>query len=231
MGIAGLLLRMPDLIRSSGARQAATGAPTKRRLARCFADLARKPGFWLLAFAAASSSLCGYGLAAVDAVGTRCGASGWRWSTRPVPRLARPDRRTAGRVAGGWLADRLGAARPPLVRAASGDRLADHRAGLRLRGCWCPACGSRGCCSLIPNALQHPVARAGQRPPSSTSCRGRMRATASASFLLINNLIGLGIGPFLIGALPTRSSRPTASDALRYAVVGVIGLLSAGGGC
>ena len=28
-----------------------------------------------------------------------------------------------------------------------------------------------------------------------------MRATASASFLLINNLIGLGVGPMLIGAL------------------------------
>ena len=28
-----------------------------------------------------------------------------------------------------------------------------------------------------------------------------MRATASASFLLINNLVGLGIGPLLIGRL------------------------------
>ena len=37
-----------------------------------------------------------------------------------------------------------------------------------------------------------------------------MRSTASASFLLINNLIGLGVGPYLIGS---------ASDALKKVTV------------
>ena len=51
---------------------------------------------------------------------------------------------------------------------------------------------------LIPNALNilwlGPVVTAVQH-----LVPRRMRATASASFLLINNLIGLGVGPLLIG--------------------------------
>ena len=48
----------------------------------------------------------------------------------------------------------------------------------------------------------------------------RMRSTASASFLLINNLIGLGIGPYLIGAISTALKSNYGSEALRYAAVG-----------
>jgi hypothetical protein len=46
-----------------------------------------------------------------------------------------------------------------------------------------------------------------------------MRATASASFLLINNLIGLGIGPYLIGAISTALKQRYGVEALRYAAV------------
>ena len=75
---------------------------------------------------------------------------------------------------------------------------------------------------MIPNALNilwlGPVTTAVQhlapRP---------MRATASASFLLINNLIGLGIGPSLIGALSTAFKSHFGSEALRYAAVSVVG--------
>ena len=76
---------------------------------------------------------------------------------------------------------------------------------------------------------QYPVARAGDRPRSSTSCRGAMRATASASFLLINNLIGLGVGPLLIGRPLGRAQATYGVDALRNAAVGLYRLLSAGG--
>ena len=72
---------------------------------------------------------------------------------------------------------------------------------------------------LIPNALnilwlgpvitavQHLVPRA-------------MRSTASASFLLINNLIGLGVGPYLIGSISESLKRSYGTEALRYAAVG-----------
>lgn len=50
-----------------------------------------------------------------------------------------------------------------------------------------------------------------------------MRATASASFLLINNLIGLGVGPTLIGALSELFKERLGIEALRYAAVSVVG--------
>ena len=50
-----------------------------------------------------------------------------------------------------------------------------------------------------------------------------MRSTASASFLLINNLIGLGVGPTLIGALSVLFKEKYGTEALRYAAVSVVG--------
>jgi MFS family permease len=47
----------------------------------------------------------------------------------------------------------------------------------------------------------------------------RMRANASASFLLINNLIGLGVGPLLIGMLSDHLRARYAVESLRYAAL------------
>jgi hypothetical protein len=73
---------------------------------------------------------------------------------------------------------------------------------------------------LIPNALNilwlGPVITAVQHLVPQ-----RMRSTASASFLLINNLIGLGVGPYLIGALSDALKQSYGTEALRYAAVGV----------
>jgi MFS family permease len=73
---------------------------------------------------------------------------------------------------------------------------------------------------LIPNALNilwlGPVITAVQHLVPQ-----RMRATASASFLLINNLIGLGVGPPLIGWLSDALKHGYGSEALRYAAVAV----------
>ena len=46
-----------------------------------------------------------------------------------------------------------------------------------------------------------------------------MRSTASASFLLINNLIGLGVGPLLMGRLSDALKASYGVDALRDAAV------------
>src|SRR3546814_5738272 len=48
----------------------------------------------------------------------------------------------------------------------------------------------------------------------------RMRSTASGSFLLINNLIGLGVGPLLIGRVSDSLKSTYGLDALRAAAVG-----------
>jgi len=47
-----------------------------------------------------------------------------------------------------------------------------------------------------------------------------MRATASASFLFINNLIGLGVGPLLIGRISDTLKHSYGVESLRYAAVG-----------
>jgi predicted MFS family arabinose efflux permease len=221
MGVAGIalapvmLLIVRDKPRDRGE---ASSAPP---LLSTFPTVARKPSFWLMATAASCSSLAGYGLAL--------------WTPTVLERSFDLDivprgqflasifliGGTAGVFAGGWLADRLGAtdrawyARLPaiawLITAptfAAGLMVQD------LRLAWVLL--------LIPNALNilwlGPVTTAVQhlveRP---------LRATASASFLLINNLIGLGVGPTLIGALSELFKERFGGEALRYAAVSVLG--------
>jgi MFS family permease len=125
---------------------------------------------------------------------------------------------TTGVFAGGWLADRLGQADrrwyarlPAIAWMITAPMFA---AGLMAPSLWLawPLL-------LIPNALnilwlgpvvtavQHLVPRA-------------MRATASASFLLINSLIGLGAGPLLIGHVSDLLKKSYGVESLRYAAVG-----------
>ena len=47
----------------------------------------------------------------------------------------------------------------------------------------------------------------------------RMRALASAMLLFILNIIGLGLGPFLVGVLSDLLSGPFGIDSLRYAIL------------
>ena len=215
MGIAGVILApvMLLLVRDVPRPHVASAAP----IGQVFPMLARKPVFWLMAFAASSSSLCGYGLAV--------------WTPSVLERsfhLGLIERGQfmasvvflggcSGVFAGGWLADRLGhldrgwyAKLPAIAWAITAPTFA---VGLMAPSLWLawPLL-------LIPNALnilwlgpvitavQHLVPRA-------------MRSTASASFLLINNLIGLGVGPYLIGAISTALKQSYGSEALRYAAV------------
>jgi len=46
-----------------------------------------------------------------------------------------------------------------------------------------------------------------------------MRATASAIFLFINNLIGIGLGTVALGALSDALSVQFGADSLRYAIL------------
>jgi hypothetical protein len=49
-----------------------------------------------------------------------------------------------------------------------------------------------------------------------------MRSTAAASFLLINNLIGLGVGPWLMGRISDALKGTYGADALRDAAAGCL---------
>ena len=220
MGIAGIALApvMLLVVRDKPREGPAEAAP---RLLSTFPMVARKPSFWLMATAASCSSLAGYGLAL--------------WTPTVLERSFGLDiisrgqflaaifliGGTAGVFAGGWLADRLGhtdrawyARLPAIAWLITAPAFA---AGLMvddLRLAWVLL--------LIPNALNilwlGPVTTAVQhlvpRP---------LRATASASFLLINNLVGLGVGPTLIGALSELFKERFGTEALRYAAVSVLG--------
>jgi MFS family permease len=216
MGIAGVILApilrfvVRDFPRES---VTATQAP----LSAVFPILVRKPAFWLLALASSASSLCGYGLAL--------------WTPSILIRSFGLDLVStanflaslvfiggcAGVYGGGWFADRLGAndrgwyaELPAIAWLITAPTFA--------AGFFAPTLWLAWPLLLIPNALNilwlGPVVTAVQHLVPQ-----KMRATASASFLLINNLIGLGIGPLLIGRLSDALKAAYGVDALRNAGV------------
>jgi MFS family permease len=216
MGIAGVALApvMLIVVRDRPRSHISTAEP----IGRVFPMLARKPVFWLMAFAASSSSLCGYGLAT--------------WTPSVLERsfhLGLIERGQfmasvvflggcTGVFAGGWFADRLGhldkgwyARLPAIAWLITAPVFAVGLMAPNLWLAWPPL--------LVANALNilwlGPVITAVQHLVPQ-----RMRSTASASFLLINNLIGLGVGPYLIGSISTSLKSSYGAEALRYAAVG-----------
>ena len=221
MGVAGIVLAPVMLLVVRDKPRDAAAAATAPRLRSAFSTVARKPSFWLMAAAASCSSLAGYGLAV--------------WTPSVLERsfgLALVPRGqflasifliggTAGVLAGGWLADRLGhtdrawyARLPAVAWLITAPTFAAGLLIQDLRLAWVLL--------LIPNALNilwlGPVTTAVQHLVARP-----LRATASASFLLINNLIGLGVGPTLIGALSELFKVRFGGEALRYAAVSVLG--------
>ena len=217
MGVAGVVLApilrwaVRDLPRTAPATAA-------EPLTSVFPMLARKPTFWLLAFGASASSMCGYGLAL--------------WTPSIMMRsfdlsLVQAGNFLASLVilggctgvfAGGWFADRLGrgdrrwyAWLPAIAWLITAPTFVAGYFASNLWAAWFLL--------IIPNALNilwlGPIVTAIQHlVPAS------MRATASASFLLINNLIGLGVGPWLIGRISDGLKASHGADALRYAASG-----------
>jgi predicted MFS family arabinose efflux permease len=221
MGIAGLLLApVFKLVVRDPPRAAGTATPTFRQLGAAFPIVARKPSFWLMAFAASLSSLCGYGLATwVASILIRSfgmslvGAGQFLGSLLLIGG-------TIGVFMGGWLADRLGTSDrrwyawlPAVAWLITAPLYAAGLMSDDLTVVWLLL--------LVPNALNilwlGPVTTAVQHlvaPP--------MRATASGAFLLINNLIGLGAGPLLIGTISDELRQAYGADSLRMAALAVL---------
>ena len=216
MGVAGVVLApvMRFIVRDVPQPSIATERPPLRSV---FPILARKPAFWLLAFASSASSVCGYGLAL--------------WTPSVMMRSFGLDLLTtgnflasvllvggcAGVFAGGWLADRLGSAdRGWYARLPTIAWIVSIPAwgiGLFAPNLWIawPLLLIGNAVNIlwlspVTTAVQHLVPRA-------------MRSTASASFLLINNLIGLGVGPWLMGCLSDALKARYGAEALRDAAV------------
>jgi MFS family permease len=218
MGCAGIVLApiFKFVVRDIPQAQAsAAAAPAP--VHQAFRIVAGKPAFWLMAVAGGCSSMCGYGLAlwmpsvlvrsfglelipAAQFVGTGLLIGG-----------------TTGVVCGGWLADRLGrrdrgayAWLPAIAWLIAAPGFAAGLLAPNLLAAWIFLVLPNGLnifwMGPVTNAVQHLVPR-------------HMRATASGSFLLINNLLGLGIGPLLMGFLSDRLTSRFGDEALRYSVV------------
>ncbi|MES2753110.1 MAG: MFS transporter [Pseudomonadota bacterium] len=191
-------------------------------IGRVFGILAGKRSFWLLSFGAASSSMLGYGLAfwlpslmqrsfGLDLVQT----AQFYGSVLLLGGVA-------GVLLGGFVGDRLGAgdkamyARLPAVSFVVAVPL--FAAGILSE-----STQAAFLFFLIPQALVYvwlaPVIAAVQH-----LVPAHMRATASASFLLINNLIGLGLGSFALGWVSDAMKAVYGDESLRYAMLSGLGL-------
>jgi predicted MFS family arabinose efflux permease len=221
MGIAGILLAPIMLIFVRDLPRPAAQTADVEPLLRTFPMVARKPTFWLMAAAASCSSLCGYGLALwTPSIMIRSFGFNLIDTAHFFASLVLIGG-TVGVFAGGWLADRLGQAdRSWYARLPAIAWLIT--APTFFFGLMSPSAWMAWPLLLIPNALNilwlGPVTTAVQH-----LVPRHQRSTASASFLLINNFIGLGIGPLLMGALSDTFKERFGDDALRYAAVSCLG--------
>ena len=215
LGIAGVLFA-PFFkwgVRDPGHKDRAAAAS----VSEVFALVARKPSFWLMSFAAGIGSLVSYGLAF--------------WIPSFLARsfqLELVDRSLiygatvlVGGAAGVWLGgvvgDRLKQARPAAYALVPTVTYALCMPAFLL------AFSSQSIVAasflfLIPTALS--LAWLG---PIISAINGlvpaHMRATASAMFLFINNLIGLGLGTLVIGMISDALTAQYGDEALRYSAM------------
>jgi len=186
-------------------------------LLQVIAVLARKPSFWSLSLGAASASMMGYGL--------------FFWAPSFLVRsfhlsllqasLGYGTLVLAGGLFGIWLggvlADRYGERRramyafiPAMAFLAT---LPFYVAGVLSTTLWLSFA-----VLLVPTALGllwlGPVLTAVQH-----LVPANMRATASALFLFINNLIGIGLGTTLIGLVSDSMRLRFGAESLRYAIL------------
>ncbi len=221
VGLAGVLLapvvaltiREPERGRFDPPRESIRH-PAFRDVLR---TLSARPSFWYMAFGAATASTIGYGMFFwlpsffIRSFGVSLlDASLYYAGGLLVGGIV-------GLWAGGWLADRLGAANRRFYAIVPGA------AFLAAMPCYALAIGSDSlmlCVAMLvlPNALGvvwfGPVLAAIQQ-----LVPVEMRATASAVFMFINNLLGLGLGTLGIGALSDALTREYGGEALRVSIL------------
>jgi predicted MFS family arabinose efflux permease len=240
IGIAGVALapifwltvREPQRGRFDPPGSKTTPAPLRAVLS----TLVNKPSFWLLSVGAASSSMMGYGLFAwLPAYFVRSHGEGLAEALAWLPSFMHLPNASPllyagyfygtivliggvlGIGLGGVLADKLGKVK------RSAYAIIPAVAFLIAAPCFAFGLMSNNLLLqwfvfLLPTALSlawlGPVLAAFQGivPPN-------MRATASAVFLLINNLIGIGLGDFLIGLMSEQLRAAYGDESLRYSIL------------
>lgn len=233
VGLTGLLLvplvlfGLKDPGRGRFDRAAGTPDVAAPPFLDVMATVAAKPTFWLLSFGAASGSILGYGLAfwlppfLTRSFGLELIDISWFYGSIALVGGV------AGVWLGGWFGDRMGKIRPagyPMIPAICFLLAAPAYAA----GIFAPSLTIAWCMFVIGTALGlawlGPVIAAVQHivPPS-------MRATSSAAFLFINNLLGIGFGIFFLGWMSDAMTATYGQQALKYSMFYGLGfyLLSA----
>lgn len=200
----------------SEARAVSSPPPTTREVLRF---LGRQPSFLLITFAGAVQSLSGYGVLA--------------WG----PTFLRRVHGMGSVEIGTWLGLIIGFG--GAIGAYAGGRIAD-RAGRDDRRGYAYLCGA--VCALgVPLGVGFLFAETRQSSlllfvpfymlgamyvgPMLSMCQGlvplQMRATASAVLLFVLNLVGLGIGPTLVGVFNDALAPTYGEQAIRYSLLSV----------
>jgi predicted MFS family arabinose efflux permease len=223
VGAAGLLLApllkmtVREPLRGALDRRPASAAAAPASFALVLATLAGKPSFWALALGSACCSMMGYGL--------------FFWMPSFLVRsfsltllqasLAYGALVLVGGMAGIWLGGALADARGTRRKAAYGLIPAvAFLATIPFYVVGVSATQLSVCLGvlLLPTALGlawlGPVLTAVQH-----LVPAGMRATSSAVFLFINNLLGIGLGTTLIGVLSDAFKVRAGVEALRYAIL------------
>ena len=189
--------------------------------------LARTPSFWLLSFGAASGSILGYGLIfwlpsfftrSFDLALTEVG-----WFYGSIILVGG----VLGTFLGGWIGDRLGPNNPAAYALIPAICFTVAAPCFAL-GLFAPSLEIAWALFVVGQMLAlawlGPVIAAVQHivPPN-------MRATSSASFLFINNLIGIGFGIFFLGFMSDTMAEAYGDESLGYSILYGLGfyLLSA----
>ena len=187
-----------------------------------FAMLAKKRSFWLMAFAAACSSTCGYGLTfwspsiLIQQFGFDLTQTSWFYGSLLLVGGV------FGVYSGGVLADRLGKSDRGAYAKVSGFAWI-CTAPFFIAAFLSPSPMWAWALLVVPNALNilfvGPMTTAAQH-----LVPANMRATASACFLLINNLVGIGAGSWLLGGISDVMTPRFGADALIYSAILLTGL-------
>jgi predicted MFS family arabinose efflux permease len=221
VGLAGLavapLFRLLVREPTRGRHDAQIAAQTQSSFWTSARTLMAKPSYWLLSFGAASSSIMGYGIFfwmpsflvrsfgfSVEQVSLYYGAI-----------------LLIGGVAGVWLGGVLADAMGKSKRS----RYALIPAAAFVLTLPCYVLGLLSSSPLIAFILFLPPTALGLMwlAPVITAVQhlapANARTTASALFLFINNLIGLGLGSLLIGMLSDALTARLGDEALRYSIL------------
>lgn len=220
MGVAGILIAplfklfVRDPLRG-GTEHASVATPPK--LAETFRTIARKPAFWLISLGSALGATASYGIAFwIPSFYVRSFGMPLSQVTLLYAAVILFGG-VAGIWLGAWLGDRFGPRRPGTYLAIPMLALFASVPFFALAVLASSPAVSMGL--LVVPTMLGSMGYGTVLTAIQNIAPAAMRSTASALFLLINNLIGLGLGSAVLGFISDALAREYGSQSLRYALL------------